>query len=137
VEEFNFKKSKHYLERNLGDIHVRECLLSFGAEPLFPSTLFKNIKIKIYKTIIFLVVMYGCETWSLILRNERSLRMFNNRVLMRIFGCKRDEVKGECRILHHEELSDLYCSPNIVRVTNSRRMRWTGHITRIGEKRDV
>ena len=62
----------------------------------FPSLLLKNINIKIYKTTIFLVVMYGCETWSLILRKKRSLRMFKKRVLMGIFGSKRDEVKGEC-----------------------------------------
>jgi hypothetical protein len=62
------------------------------------------------------VVLYGCETWSLSLREERRLRVFENRVLRRIFGIKRDEVTGEWRKLHNEELHDLYCSPNTIRV---------------------
>ena len=69
------------------------------------------------------VVLYECETWSLILREERRLRVFANRVLRRIFGPKRDEVTGEWRKLHNEELNGLYCAPNIVRVIKSRRMR--------------
>jgi hypothetical protein len=69
--------------------------------------------------------LYGCETWSLTLREERRLRVFENRVLRRVFGAKRDEVTGECRKLHNEELNDLYSLPNIVRVVKSRRMRWT------------
>ena len=73
--------------------------------------------------IILPVVLYGCETWSLILREERKLRVFENMVLRRIFGPRRDEKTGEWRRLHNEELNDLYCSPNIVRVTKSRRMR--------------
>jgi hypothetical protein len=70
-------------------------LLSFGAEPLSSSLLSKNIKIKIYRTIIFRVVLYECETWLLVLREERRLRVFQNRVLRIIFGAKRDEVTGE------------------------------------------
>jgi len=85
--------------------------------------LFKNLKIKIYRTIILPVVLYGCETWSLTLREERRLRVFENRVLRRVFGPKRDELTGEWRKLHNEELRDLYCLPNIVRVVNPRRMR--------------
>ena len=69
----------------------------------------KNIKIEIYKTIILPVVLYGCETWSLTLREERRLRVFENRVLRIIFGPKRDEVTGEWRKLHNVELNDLYC----------------------------
>ena len=75
--------------------------------------------------------MYGCETWSLILREERRLRVFENMVLRRIFGTERDEVRGEWKQLHREELNDLYCSLNIVRVKNSR-MRWAGNVARMG-----
>jgi len=73
-------------------------------------------------TIILPVVLYGCETWSLTLREERKLRLFENMVLRRIFGPRRDEVTGEWRRLHNEELNDMYSSPNIVRVIKSRRM---------------
>ena len=87
------------------------------------------IKIKIYKTIILPVMIYGCETWSLTLREECRLRVFENRILKQIFGPKRDE-NGEWRRLHNEELHSLYCSPNIVRVIKSRRWRWAGHVAR-------
>ena len=97
----------------------------------------KKLKIKIYRSIILPVVLYGCESWSLTLREERKLRMFENMVLRRIFGPRRDEVTGEWRRLHNEELSDLYSSPNIVRVIKSRRMRWAGHVARMGEERGV
>ena len=80
----------------------------------------KNLKIKIYRTIILPVVLYGCESWSLTLREERRLQVFENGVLRRIFGPKRDEVTGEWRKLHIEELNDLYYSPNIVQVIKSR-----------------
>jgi len=78
------------------------------------SLLSKNLKIKIYRTIILPVVLYGCETWSLALREECRLRVFEIRVLRRIYGPKRHEVTGEWRKLHKEELNDLYCAPNIV-----------------------
>jgi len=82
------------------------------------------------------VVLYGWETWSLTLREERRLRVFQNRVVRGIFRPKRDEVRGEWRKLHNEELNDLYSSPNIVRVIKSRRMRWTGHVALMeGEQR--
>ena len=97
----------------------------------------KNLKIKIYRTIILPVVLYGCEAWSLTLREEKKLRVFENTVLRRIFGPRRDEVTGEWRRLHNEELSDLYSSPNIVRVIKSRRMRWAGHVVRMGEERGL
>ena len=99
--------------------------------------LLKNLKIKIYRTIILPVVLYGCETWSLTLREEMKLRAFENMVLRRIFGPRRDEVTGEWRRLHNEELNDLYSSRNIVRVIKSRRMRWAGHVARMGEETGV
>ena len=83
------------------------------------------------------VVLYGCETWSLTLREEHGLRVFENRVLRRIFGVERDGVTGEWRKLHNEELNVLYFSPNIVRVMKSRRMRWAGHVARMWERSGV
>jgi hypothetical protein len=83
------------------------------------------------------VVLYGCETWSLILREEHRLRVFENRALRRIFGPKRDEVTGGWRKLHNEGLHDLYSSPSIIRIIKSRRMRWAGHVARMGEKRNA
>jgi hypothetical protein len=93
------------------------------------------VKIKIYKTVILPVVLYGCETLSLTLREEHRLRVFENRVLRRIFGPKRDEATGGWRKLHNEELHSLYSSPSIVRVIKARRMRWAGHVARMGEVR--
>jgi hypothetical protein len=97
----------------------------------------KNLKIRIYKTIILPVVLYGCETWSLTLREEHRLRVFENRVLRRIFGPKKDEVTGEWRKLHKKELHDLCSSPSIIRIIKSRRMRWAGQIARMGKKRNA
>jgi hypothetical protein len=88
-----------------------------------------------YRTIILPLVFYGCETWSLTLREECRLRMFEKRVLRRMFGPERDVVTGDWRKLHNEELNDLYCSPNIVRVIKWR--RWAGHVARMGERRGV
>jgi hypothetical protein len=82
----------------------------------------RNLKIKIYRNIILPVVFYGCETWSLTLRKERRVRVFESRVLRRVFGPRRDEVTGEWRKLHNEELNELYSLPNIVRVVKSRKM---------------
>ena len=89
---------------------------------LSSSLLSKNLKIKVYRNIILPVVLYGCETWSLTLREERRLRMFKNRVLRRTFGPKSDEVTGKWRKLH-DELNYLYSSSNTVRLIKSRRMR--------------
>jgi len=94
-----------------------------SVQKLSPShLLFKNIKINIHRTIILPIVLYGCETWSLTLMQECSLRVYKNG-LQRIFGPKTDEVIGEWRRLHNGELNDLYSSPNIIRVIKSRRMR--------------
>jgi len=81
--------------------------------------------------------VYGCETWSLTLMEERRLKVYEYRVLRRIFGPKRDEVTGEWGKLNNEEINDLYSSPNIVRVNKSRRMRWAGHATHTGERRCI
>jgi hypothetical protein len=109
---------------------------SHAVQNLLSSCLLsRNVKIRIYKTIILPVVLYGCETMSLTLREEHRLRVFEKRVLRRIFGPKRDEVTGGWRKLHNEELRGLYSSPGIVRVIKARRMRWTWHVTRMGEVR--
>jgi hypothetical protein len=92
----------------------------------------KNLTIRIYKTIILPVVLYGCKTWSLALREEIRLRAFEKRMLRMIFGPKRDEVTGEWRKLHNEEFHDLYSSPSIIRIIKPRRMRWAGHVARMG-----
>ena len=104
---------------------------------LYSSLLSKNINIKIYKTIIFPFVLYGCETWSLTQREESRLRVFKNRVLMRVFGTKTGKLTAEWRKLHNEKLNDLYCSPNIVRVNKSRRMRWAGQAARMWDRRGL
>jgi hypothetical protein len=101
-----------------------------------PVSYQKNLKIKIYKTVILPVVLYGCDTWSLTLREEHRLRVSENRVLRRIFGPKSEE-DGSWRKLHNNELHSLYSSPNIVRVIKSRKMRWAGHVARMREVRGV
>jgi hypothetical protein len=95
----------------------------------------RNIKVKIYKNIILPVVSFGCETWSLTLREEHRLRVYENRVLSRICGPKRDEVMGGLRKLHNGELYNLYSSPDIINQTKSRKMRWAGHMAHMGENR--
>jgi hypothetical protein len=112
-------------------------LLPFSPEPSVASSAVKNVKIRIYRTIILPVVLYGCEARSLILREKHKLRVFENRVLRRIFGAKRDGVMGGWRKLHNKELHDLYSTPSIIRIIMSRRMRWVGHVAQMGEKRNV
>ena len=107
--------------------HAVQNLLSSTLPP-------QNINMKIYRTIILPVVLYGRETWSLKLREERRLRVFQNRVLRILLGPKKDEVGEEWRRLQNEELNDLYCSSNIVRVIKTRRMKWAGHLGRMGER---
>jgi hypothetical protein len=95
-------------------------MLPFGAEPFASRLLSKNVKVRIYKTIILPVLLYGCGTWSQ--TEEHKLSVFENRVLRRIFGPKR------WRKLHNEELHNLYSSPSIIRIIKARRMRWAGHV---------
>jgi hypothetical protein len=104
---------------------------------LSSSALSKNIKVNLYRTITFLIVFYECETWLLTLREELRLRVFGNRVLRRIFGPKSDEVRGEWRKLHNEELNNQYFLPSIFRVIKSRRIRCVGSVASMGERRGL
>jgi hypothetical protein len=109
----------------------------YSVQNLLSSRLISNnLKIKIYKTIILPVVLYGCETWSVTLREEHRLRVFENRVLRRIFGPKMEE-DGWWRKLHNGELHKICSSPNIRGASKSRRMRWAGHVAHMGEGRGV
>jgi hypothetical protein len=103
---------------------------------LFSRLLPRNIKIKIYRTIIFSVVLYGSETWFLTVRDEQKLTVFVNRVLRRIFGSKKDEVARRVEKTHNEKLHNLYSLPRIIRIIKLRRMRWAGHVAQMGEKRN-
>jgi hypothetical protein len=106
---------------------------------VIPSSrlLSRNVKVKIYEIIIVSFFLYGCETWSLTLRGVHMLRVFENRVLRRIFVPKWDEVTVEWRKLHSEELHNLYLSPDIIRQVKSRRIRWTGHVARMREDKKL
>jgi hypothetical protein len=95
-----------------------------------------SIKIQIYRNVTLPVVLYGCETWSLTLREELRLRVFENRLLRRIIKPKREEGAGEWGRLLNEKLNDLYFSPNIIQEIKSRRMGWVGHVAHKGEGRD-
>jgi len=142
VEEFKYLETT-LTNRNSIQEEIKSRLKSenacyYSLENLLSSRLLsKNLKIKVYRTIILPVVLYGCETWTLTLREKRRLRVFENRVLRRVFESKRDEVTGERRKLHNEELKDHYSVPNIVRVVKSKRMRWAGHVAPMGEGRGV
>jgi len=102
-----------------------------------PIAVNKYINIKIYRNINLPFVLFGCETWSLTLRQVRRLRVFKLRVLTRIFGPKRDEVTGEWGKLYNEKFYDLYCSHNIFRVNKSRKIRWAENEARMVERRDI
>ena len=141
VEEFKYfgttltnQNSIHEIKSKLKPgnacYHMVQSLLS-------SSLLCKNLKIKLYRTIILPVVLYGCETWSLTLREEHRLWLFENVVLSRIFGPKMNEVTREWLQLHNEELNDMYTSANVVLVIKSRRMRWVGHVACMGEGRGM
>ncbi|KAJ4432156.1 hypothetical protein ANN_20772 [Periplaneta americana] len=110
----------------------------YSVEKLLSSSLLsKNLKVRIYKTVLLPVLLYGCETWTLTLREEHRLRVFENKMLRKIFGAKRDEVTGIWRKLHNAELHALYSSPDIIRNIKSRRLRWAGHVARMGESRNA
>ena len=124
------KEIKHRLNSGNACYYALQRLLS-------SRLLSKNIKLKIYKTVILPVILYGCETWTLTLREEKRLRVFENKVLRKIFGPKRDEETGEWRRLHNTELKDLYGKPDIIRKIKSHRLRWAGHVARMGDERGV
>jgi hypothetical protein len=109
--------------------------LLYSVQNLLSSCLLsKNLNITTYKTTILPVALYGCETWSLILRQENRLGVFENRVPRKICASKKDELTGGWGELHNEEFHNLSSSPIIMRMTESRRMRWAGHVVRLGEK---
>ncbi|KAJ4439547.1 hypothetical protein ANN_07671 [Periplaneta americana] len=110
----------------------------YSVEKLLSSSLLsKNLKVRIYKTVILPVVLYGYEAWTLTLREEQRLRVFENKVLGKIFGAKRDEVTREWRKLHNAELHALFSSPDIIRNIKFRRLRWALHVARMGESRNA
>jgi hypothetical protein len=97
----------------------------------------RNVNNKVYRIIILPAALYGCENWSLILWEEYRLRVFENWVLRKVFGSKRDEVTGEWRRRHDEELYDLYSSPNFIRMVKFRRIRWVGHVASMGHEKYI
>jgi hypothetical protein len=110
---------------------ARECLQSFGADFLSSNLLSENIRIRIYRNIFFSIDFYGRETWSLTPREKSRLRLFGERMLMRIFGPKRVEVTRESRKLHKKRIYAPYFSRNMIRVIRSRRLRSAVHLTRM------
>jgi hypothetical protein len=125
LEEFKYLgttlKNQNYIQEEIKSLlKSGNCCYHLVQNVLRSSLLSKNLNIKIYRTVILLVVRHGCETWSLTLKEELRLRVFKNRVSRRIFGPKRDEITGKWRKLHKEELNDLHYSPNIVRDIKSR-----------------
>jgi hypothetical protein len=128
----NFIQEEIKRRLNLGNACYHS-VKNFLSSCLLSKTKQKNIYI-IYKTIILPVVLYRCETWSLTLSVEHRLRVFENRLLRRIFVPKRDEMKGDWRKLCNEELHNLYSSPSIIRMIKSRKICWAGNIARMGEE---
>jgi hypothetical protein len=117
---------------NLGNAWYR------SVQSLFSSRLLsKDLQLKIYKIIILPVILYGCETWFLILKEKQRLRGYENRVLRRVFRHKREEVVGGWRRLHNVELHNFCASPDIIRTFNSSRMTWSGHVARMRETKNA
>ena len=110
----------------------------YSLEKILSSRLLsKKLKVKTYKTIILRVVLNVCETWSLTLREEHRLSVFEIKVLGKIFGAKKDEITGKWRKLHNSELHALYSSPNIIRSLKSRRLRWAGRVAHMEQSRNA
>jgi len=122
--------AKYNIQLHVSALYLDHHLLS-------SRLLSKNLNFNIYIIIILPVVLYGCETWSLTLREEMKLRVFVNMVLRRIFGPRREEVTEEWRRIYNEQLNDFYSSTNFVRLIKSRTMRWAGHVALIGEEKGV
>jgi len=128
-------RSKNEVTEEINSRLVSENACFYSVQKLLTSRLIsRKLKLKIYRTFILPVILYGCESWSTTLANEDKLRVFENTVLRKIDGPKRDEMTGEWRRIHSEELHGLYDSPD-VKIMKSRRLRWAGHVARMGEKR--
>ncbi|KAJ4443953.1 hypothetical protein ANN_05742 [Periplaneta americana] len=121
-------ETKYLLHCKISNIDISLLMMCRIGIDLNSSLLSKNLKVRIYKTVILPVVLYGCETWTLTLREKERLRVFENKILRKIFGAKRDEVTGEWRKLHNVELHVLHSSPDIIRNIKSRRLRCAGHV---------
>jgi hypothetical protein len=136
---YDFSKYQNFIQDEIKRRLNSDNVCYRSVQNLLSSRLLsKSVTIRICKNIILPVVMYGCETWSLTLREEHRLRMFENRVLRRIFGPKSDEMTVRWRKLRNGELHNLYSSPSIsTRMTNSRRMKWAGPVVRMREKRNA
>ncbi|KAJ4435343.1 hypothetical protein ANN_17955 [Periplaneta americana] len=131
------RENPQTIRENTGILLEASKEIGLEVNPEKTNLLSKNLKVRIYKTVILPVVLYGCETWTVTLREEHRLRVFENKVLRKIFGAKRDEVTGEWRKLHDTELHALYSSADIIRNIKSRRLRWAGHVARMGESRNA
>jgi hypothetical protein len=129
IQEFS-RRINRIVNGILSSYHSVQSLLS-------SSSLSWSIEIMMNRTVVLPVVLYGCKNWSLTLRKVCKLSVFENRVLTRIFGPEREEVVGEWRRLHNEELYALYFLPNIIRMIASRILRWAEHVARIRERRDA
>jgi hypothetical protein len=124
-QNFIQEEIKRRLNSGNACYHSVQTLLSF-------HLLSKNVKVRIYSTIILPVVLHGCESWSLTVREEHKLRLLKTRLLRRILGPIKDGVTGGWRKLYNVEIHNLYSSPRIIRIINSRRMWWAGHVARMG-----
>jgi hypothetical protein len=142
VENFRYLgktlTDQNYMHEEIKSRLNSESACYHSVQSLLSSRLLsRNFKVKIYKTTILPVILYGCETWSLTLREEHGLRVLEDRVLRRIFGPKGDEVTGECRKMHNVEFHNLYSSLDVFRQIKPRRMTWAGRVTRAEKGRNV